>query len=158
MAEQRLHTTDFQAVETPNRAGEPLPLSQRAVTEIHKVTKEKEAKERRQSRVRQHDSLVRSQLSNVTAPSRHTSENSSSGSADEEVTLSCRSSDDFDKSHEQVTSQGPYAPSTRRAHNHLEAERYFERAMRDLDAAGRSDSVNGEFWSQYGGLERSDGH
>ncbi|KAF1927868.1 uncharacterized protein M421DRAFT_421063, partial [Didymella exigua CBS 183.55] len=160
MTESQLHTAALQAAGTTNEAIVSLPLLQHAVAEVFKVTREKEARERRQSQVQRYDDLVRSQLSIVTAPSRRTPESSSSGSAgdaDEKVTYSRTPSLEFDESHEQITPQWLCTAATGRAHDQIEAERYFERAMCDLDAAGRSDSVSGELCPQYSGLERSDG-
>lgn len=43
-----------------------------------------------------------------------------------------------------------------RAYDLFYTEQYYERGVRDLNGGGRSDSVNGEFWSHYGGLEGND--
>lgn len=156
MAESHLNTAGFHAVGTPDWSDLMLPPLQHTCTEVYEVP-EKRARQRRQSRVRQHADLVRSQFSAPTAPSRHISKSPSSESVDEDTMPSRRSSSGLDESREQATVHWPHMPLTGRVHSPLDAQRYFERAMRDLDAAGRSDSVSGEFWSQYGELERNDG-
>lgn len=156
----RLCSTGFQAMVSATPASEMQPLSQRAVAEFAGITTEQEARECRWSQTRRHDDLVHNQQSSVTAPSRRTIENSSTDSADgadEEVRHSLRFSPDLDKSHEEFIPQWSSTLSGRQTHDCSEPERYFERAMRELDSEEQSDSVNGEFWSQYGGLEQSEG-
>jgi hypothetical protein len=156
MATLRLHTAGSRTGGIANFADE----SQRAIAEITMVTTEKQAREHLRSRTQRYDGLVRNQLSNVMALSRHLSENSSFDSAndaDEVVTHSHSASHEADQIDEQSTPHWLRTPSTGPAYDLFEDEQYFKHAVRDPDAEGRSDSVNGEFWSQYGGLERSDG-
>lgn len=160
MAVSRLYTAGSCALGTDICADEAQLPSQRANVNITTAAKKEEARERLQSQTQRRESLVRSQLSNVTAPSRHRSENTSSDSADavdEAVSHSHSASLEVDQGYEQFTPHWLQTPTTGRAYDLFETERYFERAVRDLNGDGRSDSVNGEFWSHYGGLERYDG-
>lgn len=150
----QLDTGDFQAVETAVSTGKRLPLLQHAVAEIHRATKKEDVQERRRFRTRRCDNLTRGRLSNLTAPSRHTfkrSGSSNTADADGEVTKRRRSSLELDESDVQLDSYLPYPSS------HIEAEGYFERTTRNLDAVGRSDSANGETWSQRSGPEQRGG-
>jgi hypothetical protein len=114
-------------------------------------------RERRGSQTQGRDDLVRRQLSTVTAPSRRPFESSDGADDADEVTRSHRSSLELDDGLGQINPRWLHTSSTGRTYDCIGVERYFERAMRDLNTAGLSDSVNGEFWTQYGGLERSDG-
>lgn len=152
-ADSRLHTAGSRAVGTAIIADQ----SQRNIADNTMSVTEKVAREPLQSRTQRYDDTVRGQLSHVTAPSRHTTENSSFDNADDAATHGHDASLEAGQINEQSTPRWLRTPSTGRAYDLFEDERYYERAMRDLNVEGRSDSVNGEFWSQYGGLERCDG-
>ncbi|KAF3045727.1 hypothetical protein E8E11_006319 [Didymella keratinophila] len=148
-ADSRLHTAGSRAVGTAIMADQ----SQRDIAYNTMAVTEKVARERLRSRTQRHDDVVRGH----TAPGRHTTENSSSDNADDAATHSHGASLEAGQVNKQSTPRWLRTPSTGCAYDFFEDERYYERAMCDLNVEARSDSVNGEFWSQYGGLERCDG-
>lgn len=125
---------------------ETQPLSQRALTEVRRAMSDREARKRRHDDMQHHENMVRCQLSGITAPARGVSEDSSSECSNEPHIQSSEEDD--------VTRDGVPLAYTPTSH---EVTRYFENQVYGLDATARSDSCDEEFWSQYPGMQSSDG-
>lgn len=146
------HVEDRVISHIPIRTYERPVLSQRALSEIHKAISAKEAREYRKHHLQKHESVVCHQLSSITAPTRHHSENSSSKSRSEACTTSNASeSDNDDVCH---GTQSLCTTPSARLPSFEEGTRYFESAMYNLEAIDRPNSVDFGSWSQHAELER----
>lgn len=92
---------------------------------------------------------VRGQLASITAPIRHDSESSGSGTEDPSVV---HDEDDDDIEGLDTTSQSNSIVGPRRS-TFVDDQRYFEQAMHYLDANEDGESVENEFWSQYNAMD-----
>ena len=144
VAEPPTHRGDSTPVRAPTCTDERQSSSRRAIAEIRKALTESEARERRHHNVPQHASLVRDQLSNITAPIRLVSEASSDDSNEDDMysNESNRENDD------NTAHDAPWSPrtlSSGQIHSFIEDMGYFESAMHNLVEAGPSDSGTRHF-------------